>query len=271
MPNKLVREMTALAATAELALPLTEELAADIFMGAFARKFLDAAKVAARHLRGTRYARYYALPCEELLALDDTSDRWGAKVSPGFFALCEARAAAETAPDGERAEGPVPVVAGAQRHHPGAEPDSHHAQPRGAVRGLRARRGARGARGRAGVAVLRLGVSAAPDAPAQDRHAQLIALKASAYAWRQMLFFLSVGDGAARATFDRESEAHFAEQPEAFRARFGPAMEGLRLVRAGEELRRPGARSGGGHGAAFPRVEPRGPLAAVGPVAVDAG
>jgi len=47
LPNKLLQEMRALAKQARLDLPLTDELAADIFMGAFSEKFAEAARRAA--------------------------------------------------------------------------------------------------------------------------------------------------------------------------------------------------------------------------------
>lgn len=61
LPNRLVRELGALAEGAGLALPLVEELAADIFTGRFSPKFVDAARIAARLLKGSLYERYYGL------------------------------------------------------------------------------------------------------------------------------------------------------------------------------------------------------------------
>jgi hypothetical protein len=53
VPNKLVKELRALAVAAGTPLPLVEELAADIFMGDFSELFLQAAKLAAAGLQGT--------------------------------------------------------------------------------------------------------------------------------------------------------------------------------------------------------------------------
>jgi hypothetical protein len=88
VPNKLVKEFRALARDAGLALPLVDELAADIFMGAFSENFLRAAQAAARLLRGSLYERYYGLPYDRVLALDDLEDLYGVAISPGFAALC---------------------------------------------------------------------------------------------------------------------------------------------------------------------------------------
>lgn len=66
MPNTLVRELNQLLTSAGLRAQLTEEVAADIFMGRFSDKFLRAARDAARLLTGTLYADYYDLDLAQL-------------------------------------------------------------------------------------------------------------------------------------------------------------------------------------------------------------
>jgi hypothetical protein len=61
---------------------------------------------------------------------------------------------------------------------------------------------------------------------------QLQMMKNTAYAWRQMLFFLSVSQ-ASVAEFVAWAETHFESQSAAFRARFAPAIRGLRFVGEG--------------------------------------
>lgn len=71
-PNPLVRELVELGREAEVDLPWVEHLAADIFQGRFSPKFSRAAEQAADHLRGSLYARHYALrpgPVDDLAAL----------------------------------------------------------------------------------------------------------------------------------------------------------------------------------------------------------
>lgn len=67
LPNSLVRELTRLFTRADADVPLTSELAADIFMGGFGPAFARAADLASGLLEGTAYARYYDL---------DTTRRW---------------------------------------------------------------------------------------------------------------------------------------------------------------------------------------------------
>lgn len=58
LPNKLIQEFAALAAMAKLDLPFVEEVASDIFMGAFSNKYIRAARQAASLTGGTLYANY---------------------------------------------------------------------------------------------------------------------------------------------------------------------------------------------------------------------
>jgi len=71
LPNPLIAELDTLAREAELDLPFTEELAADIFMGRFSPKFARAAKIAGELLEGTPYAERYAI---DYTALDGDFD-----------------------------------------------------------------------------------------------------------------------------------------------------------------------------------------------------
>jgi hypothetical protein len=61
-PNRLVEELEALAKLAGIEVSLTREVAADIFMGHFSDRFVRAAQAALTYYQGTTYARYYDLP-----------------------------------------------------------------------------------------------------------------------------------------------------------------------------------------------------------------
>ncbi len=71
LPNPLVRELHALFSAGGRPLPFTEELAADIFMGRFSKKFTAAGKIAAQVNAGTLYERYYGINAEEILSLKE--------------------------------------------------------------------------------------------------------------------------------------------------------------------------------------------------------
>ena len=69
-PNKLLQELRALIKQADLTIPLVDELAVDIFMGQFTPKFSEAVHSAATLLTDSLYARYYAIDyaavCQQL-------------------------------------------------------------------------------------------------------------------------------------------------------------------------------------------------------------
>jgi hypothetical protein len=69
LPNPFLKEVRALVKTAGLDIPVVEEVAADIFMGDFTRKFVKAAQVAGTMLAGSLYARYYDLPYDRVAAM----------------------------------------------------------------------------------------------------------------------------------------------------------------------------------------------------------
>eukprot|EP00611_Tribonema_gayanum_P006354 TRINITY_DN1564_c0_g1_i2.p1 TRINITY_DN1564_c0_g1~~TRINITY_DN1564_c0_g1_i2.p1 ORF type:complete len:816 (-),score=299.92 TRINITY_DN1564_c0_g1_i2:473-2893(-) len=74
LPNKLLQSLRELLQAAGMDdVPLTDELAADIFTGQFSRKFLVAARTAAALLHGTVYAAYYRL-----------DDKFAALLNPAF-------------------------------------------------------------------------------------------------------------------------------------------------------------------------------------------
>ena len=61
LPNKLIQSLRDLSTAAGIKVALTEELAADIFMGRFSAKFAVAAEAASRVLSNTVYSTYYGL------------------------------------------------------------------------------------------------------------------------------------------------------------------------------------------------------------------
>ncbi|MBS2553891.1 hypothetical protein KGQ19_44265 [Catenulispora sp. NL8] len=93
LPNPLVREFAALSGEADARLPWVEELAADIFMGDFTVKYLQAAQSAGRLLANTLYEDYYGIDYDVLLAMSvPRQPDGGAPIANAFGALCRDRA-----------------------------------------------------------------------------------------------------------------------------------------------------------------------------------
>jgi hypothetical protein len=219
LPNPLVRELGALTRAAGLTIPLVEELAADIFMGGFTGKFLDAATRAATALEGTVYERYYAVPTAALAAMRAGSE--GAGPSQPFSALCAVRAHGKDAGRGSVA-GNGMVIEQAQIL------TTHNLAPLvvglGLTDDLTVHADSLARRCFAWV------VTTAGRDDGTWRH-RLHRIKNAAYAWRQMMFFLSWMNPPAQAAFLGWAEEQVA--PEA-RGRFAPALCGLRLALQGE-------------------------------------
>jgi hypothetical protein len=230
VPNPLVSEMAALAGQAGVALPLTKEVAADIFAGMFTVTWNDAAAAASALLDGTLYARYYDLPAPQAWPGGIAAIRtplWGKDVAEGFTALCRSRAgearsgtgaARWTAVNGTILEQSQILT-------------THNLAALTGTLGLHDRLAGQ-APGLAGRAF-----SCAVHWLAQDQptwRARLHAVKNAAYAWRQAIFFLSLCPQPVQA----EAVAGLRDQVEAtgdedLQVRFRPAVDGLAHIIAG--------------------------------------
>jgi hypothetical protein len=222
-PNKLVEELRALAAAAQLRVALVDELAADIFTGAFSENYLRAGQSAARLLRGTLYERYYGLPYDRLLQLDDVQkSRSGASFSRGFAAMCE-ELAGPFAPNASTVVRNGSIIEQAQIL------TTHN------------------------LAVLAQELDLTSSLPLEQmaratfewicrRHqmkitngrSRLRMVKNTAYAWRQLIFYLSQLRPHAHNAFLDWGDVFIAKQRAGFRNRFAPLLTGLRVVAAGE-------------------------------------
>lgn len=221
LPNPLLQELTALARGAGIDLPLTEELAADIFMGTFSAKYLAAAKVAAGLLAGSPYERYYGIDYAEVLAIDDVAKqrRFFARTSDAFAALCQRRAGFSDAQWSVAANGTV--IEQAQlltTHNLAALVARLDLQADWAALSRRAFEGVE-------LQVRRLGSGPRP----------LRKIKNAAYAWRQLVFFVSLCEPAERTDLLEWLRGELARQPATVVAQLEPVVAGLESVlRAGE-------------------------------------
>jgi hypothetical protein len=242
LPNPLVRELSVLARQAGLGAPLVEELAADIFTGTFGPKFLEAAQVAADLLDGSPYERYYGIDYAAVrsLAVAEAGRNArrvrGARTSPGFTELCVRRAAASGRGAGSRSRsvaGNGRVIEQAQIltthnlatlvHRVGVTPAPGSDWDRLALRCFRT--------------VCRL-AARLPDAHRPvvrpyDGLRPLATVKDMAYAWRQMLFHLSLCTPAVQERFLAALPDEVSRHPARVAHRLAPVLAGLRHVAGG--------------------------------------
>jgi hypothetical protein len=223
IPNKLLQELRILAKDAGLDLPLTEELAADIFMGRFSGKFIAAAKSAAGLLENSLYYSYYGIDAAAVRALPEKSvappKRWfrGSQDSEDpLNALCRRRAGVGPGQQGVASNGSVIE----QQQILTTQNLAVLFQGLGLAETLRAELPGM-------VRRCFEWICDRQQVRYPDRHSRLIMLKNTAYAWRQMIFFLTVMGSEVREASLADLRRHFDQQPESFRSRFAPAMHGL--------------------------------------------
>ena len=221
IPNKLIQEMTALIHTAGLEVRLTEELAADIFMGEFSKKYLEVAKHAANFLDGTLYANYYHFSPK-------TYRKPGGigflkfKRSADLATICAARAGARLGTWRPAVNGAILEQQLILTTHNLAVlfealelghllKDQLLPMARHCFRWLCKRL----------------------QTKVPDRHMKMIAIKNAAYAWRQMVFYLSFVDPHGFRAFQGYAESLLAEQNDDFQKYFRPFLDSLIAIHNG--------------------------------------
>ncbi|MFE3763062.1 hypothetical protein ACFXPI_15005 [Streptomyces sp. NPDC059104] len=225
LPNPLVRELGELSRRAELGAPFVEELAADIFTGTFSPKFLVAARIAADLLEGSLYARYYGIDYAAVRrmavaqAADSALRGHPARSAPEFAALCAQRAGTGTPGWSTAANGTVIEQAQILTTHNLAT--------------LAARAGIAPPPGWARLARDCFGTVCRLLARVEGDPRPMSAIKDAAYAWRQMLFHLSLCEAAEREAVLAWMEAETARRSGHVRTLLAPALAGLRLVADG--------------------------------------
>ncbi len=219
LPNKLLQELRALAASAQLDLPLIEELATDIFMGKFSGKYSKSIRQAAELLEDSLYATYYGIDYADLRS-QLKPNKW--RKTGKLAQHCAARAG-------------VPLGS----FSPATNGMIIEQQQILSTQNLAS-------------IFLALGSNLISDDELLDmcqrsfswicqrlqvrvdtHHAELLVLKNSAYAWRQMLFFLSLLPAEQIAGFLTWSQEFLDLQEKQFSNRFQPALTGLTLAAEG--------------------------------------
>ncbi len=222
LPNKLLKELRTLIADAGLSIPIVDEIAADIFMGTFSEKFMRAAQIAGQMLRGTLYERYFGLYYEGVQQLDDIRQSYGADVSQGFATLCEELAHVEASEawsvsrNGKIIEqsqilttqnlAPLFAVLDSRNTLAGRLPELCEQCFRWICRRQ----------------------------TASSWNANFRMEKNSAYAWRQMVFYLSLVSPEAVSAFLLWARSHLEQlKNTSLRRRMDPALAGLEWIAAG--------------------------------------
>jgi hypothetical protein len=233
-PNKLVTELVALAKSADLAIPITNELAADIFMGRFSDKYVAAARVAATVMSGSLYERYYGIPYDQVRGLGSGDLHGGAELA----SLCMRLSGQPDLRTG------TPAQNGRVIEQQQIVTTHDLAQLFLALDlGVALRSDLRHLAERAFHATCKL-LAIAAGAPVG--RTALRAKKDAAYALRQMLFFLSFVSDDELFAFSIWAEETVSAQPPSVEAVLGPIWRGISHVTAGGSFDESGMTPDGG-------------------------
>ena len=211
-PNKLLQEFRAIAKTAGIGMPIVDELAADIFMGSFTAKFVEAAQVAADLLEGTLYQVYYQIDFKEIQSL-----AIGHGPNKEFAAICGRRSVkgvgggSWSAKNGTIIEQQQVLTTQNLAAVVSCFEIAGDLKPKWSLLAQSCFKW----------------ICAQLQIKDREYHAKLVKLKNSAYAWRQMVFFLSFVDEKETGQFLQWASEYLSQQTDEFQIRFGPALEGL--------------------------------------------
>ena len=228
VPNRLLTELRSLVKDAGLDIPLVNELAADIFMGQFTNAFVRAAKVAADILEGTLYPTYYGIDYRLIRGIPEAAalERQARPaINDRFAQLCAARAGVPLGTWEPAANGMIIE-----------QQQILTTQNLAAlVAGLDLQESLCGWAVEISQRCFRW-ICRRQQMKICTYHAQLIMLKNTAYAWRQMVFFLSLVPPAELQAFLLWADEHLGEQKVSFQARLRPVLDALRATASGQPV-----------------------------------
>lgn len=217
IPNKLLQEIRYLSQQAELEAPIVNELAVDIFMGKFSAQFLASAKVAGNLLRGSPYEKYYNIDYTLVLGINDVqAQEYGPPTSPAFAKLCTDRVPGD-------GNGPHVVRNGMIIEQQQILTTQNLATLFVALDLTCSLKTSLPDMVKGCFSF----VCARQQMKINDRHARLIMKKNTAYAWRQMIFFLSLLDADEQLGFMEWAKMHLKGQSTTFYQNFASTLDGL--------------------------------------------
>ncbi len=230
IPNKLLQELRALVKSAGMDIPLVDELAADIFMGQFSDKFIESAKRAAKLLNGSIYQTYYSIDYNDILKIPIVAKKikrkwlWKSDGSSTnkFVQLCASRAGVSLGTWDPATNGMIIEQQQILTTQNLATlildlnlKDSLHMQLSEMIRQCF------------------IWICDRQQVKVDNWHSKLIIIKNTAYAWRQMIFFLSLIPNSEVGNFLCWADAYLKKQKEDFQNRFRNVLKGLELAAEG--------------------------------------
>lgn len=222
IPNKLLQEIKTLADNAKLSLPIVDEIAADIFMGGFTPKFAHSAHIAGLLLKGSLYSRYYNIDYE---VLTKHSPNFSQHDADRFSKYCKKLARDKGTRWSVASNGLI-----------------IEQQQIITTQNLAAIFHSLDLTMLSNDELLTIAKSCfkwichRQQIKLTNYHAQLVMIKKTAYAWRQMLFFLSLLEDKNLNIYLNWMNEYFYQQAESFVSRFQYIIDGLIDVAQGKPI-----------------------------------
>jgi hypothetical protein len=246
VPNKLLQELRKLATQAGLNIPLVDEIAADIFMGMFSAKFPNAALIAGEMMAGTLYERYYGIDYSQIeKLLSRTKDRSG--TFPTLTSIWKRLIRREQDDNRDatqfsifcigltksRFSEPWNIAANGMIIEQAQIVTTHNLAVLFRFLDLKTVYGSH-------ISDLAKScfewICRRQQIRFTEHHARLIMLKNTAYAWRQMIFFMSFMSPDEQRLLVAWMGTRLSEQSAEFQTRFEPAFTGLRAAVDGRKI-----------------------------------
>jgi len=218
IPNKLLQELRSLIKRANAEIPLVDEVAADIFMGRFSPKFAKSAFIAGVQLQGSLYEKYYALDYSVILeACAPVNSTFSDRQAENFSNICNKRESNSSSYDWNVAANGVVIerqqIITTQNL---AQLFSLFEWKKDSENEIEE-----------AIKKCFVWICKRQQIKLNDYHAKLVMIKNTAYAWRQMVFFLSQLDREKQNEIGEFLYEHLYQQSALFSKMFEPIVTRL--------------------------------------------
>ncbi|RDH43665.1 hypothetical protein [Zooshikella ganghwensis] len=218
IPNKLLQEFRSLIKQADLDIPLVDEVAADIFMGAFSGKFAQSACIAANVLKESLYEQYYDLDYSHVLTQCSVSRKKqpSHNQAENFSQICSARAKNTDNRWNVAANGMVIEQQQIITTQNLAQLFSLFNWKHEAKEEIKE-----------AIIKIFIWICKKQQLKTNNYHTKLLIIKNIAYAWRQMVFFISQLDEQSQQNIRCNLIEYYSQQPAQFQTLFNPVINRL--------------------------------------------
>lgn len=217
LPNKTIRELSSLVKAADLSIPLVEELAVDIFMGRFSEKYAESVRETSKLLKDSIYSFYYNIDYSRLydVGSDELSKQCAERAD--LFGLT--KDTSWIIKNGMIIEQQQILTT----HNLALLFDRFKLESHLDLPAL-------------SLETFKWICKRLKQLNSQNWHGNLVGVKNAAYAWRQMVFYLSQMESESRNVAMKDILAYYDQQTKRFRSRLEPAINGLQLSFEGKIL-----------------------------------